>query len=177
MKCNPNLRDDCRSDEEITQWLRRKFIMTVINNERFDPTVYTDERVVRESILEWTPIKSTVVEETVNIIKIQRLELQDSKWLQLGEYTREIEDFFFIGLRLEYRPFEFPGTFTHAAISYEFDLKLYVTERRAGSYFDWISSAGGMNKGLRLLFRVVVGFFSYNVYSVYMVSQFFKQEH
>ena len=49
-----------------------------------------------------------------------------------------------------------------------------ITERGVGTYFDWISAAGGLNKGLRLLFRVAVSLFNYNVYSVYMVSHLFK---
>ena len=49
-----------------------------------------------------------------------------------------------------------------------------MTERESGTYFDWISSAGGLNKGLRLLFGLVVNFLNYNVYSVYMVSHLFK---
>ena len=45
VKCNRNIRDDCAPEEELTQWLRRKFIIVITNNERFEPTVYTDERV------------------------------------------------------------------------------------------------------------------------------------
>ena len=56
------------------------------------------------------------------------------------------------------------------AVSYERDLHLRIEERRVGTYFDGISAAGGLNKGLRLLFKIVVDFFDYNIYSVYMVS-------
>ena len=49
-----------------------------------------------------------------------------------------------------------------------------ITERESGTYFDWISSTGGLNKGLRLIFRLVVSFFNFNVYNVYMVSHLFK---
>ena len=68
IKCNSSIRDDCKSDEEITEWLKRKFIFVITNNERFVPTVYTDERVMRESVLIWHPIKSILREEVVNPI-------------------------------------------------------------------------------------------------------------
>ena len=67
-RCNPEVRSDCKTDEEITFWLRRKFICTLINNERFDPEIYEGEKVVREGIFTWNPVKSTVVEEVVNKI-------------------------------------------------------------------------------------------------------------
>ena len=62
----------------------------------------------------------------------------------------------------------------HMSFVFEHHVDLQVTERETGTYFDWISSAGGLNKGLRLIFRLVVSFMDYNVYSVYMVSHLFK---
>ena len=69
VKCDSSIRGDCKSDEEITEWLRRKFIIVMTNNERFDSTVYTDDRVVRESLFYWHPVKSTLREEIVNPIQ------------------------------------------------------------------------------------------------------------
>ena len=66
-RCNPEVRE-CKTDDEITHWLRRKFIPTLINSERFDPNVYTKDKVVKEGIFTWNPVKSTVVEEVVNKI-------------------------------------------------------------------------------------------------------------
>lgn len=59
---------------------------------------------------------------------------------------------------------------THLALSYEHDLNLYVVERKVSSYFDWIGAAGGVLNGLRIILGVVVALFSYNAYTVYMVS-------
>ena len=71
---------------------------------------------------------------------------------------------------------EFTGdaAMLHLSVVYENGMDLNVIDRDAGTYFDWISSAGGLNKGLRLILRLIVSFFNYNVYSVYMVSQLFK---
>ena len=152
-RCNNATRveHDCKSDEEITFWLRRKFIITLINHERYDPTLYTEDKISREGVFTVNPIKSTVVEEVVNKIQISRLKLQDNKWVQLGDLTEETHDLFAVELRSEYRPFEFAGMNVHFALNYEMDLNLYEVERKVGSYFDCISSAGGLNKGLRLL--------------------------
>ena len=74
------------------------------------------------------------------------------------------------------RPAEFTGDRknVHMSLAYEHHVDLQVTEREASTYFDVISSAGGLNKGLRLIFRLVVSVLDYNVYSVYMVSHLFK---
>ena len=89
-KCDSELRTDCKSEEEITQWLRRKFIIVVTNNERFEPTTYTDdERVVQESTMIWYPVKSTIRESISNEIEVTNLILNDNKWIQFGDYTKE----------------------------------------------------------------------------------------
>ena len=92
----------------------------------------------------------------------------------MGAQTEETRDIFSIEARGESRPYEFPGTFTHLALSFEPDLTLYIVDRQVSSYFDFISAAGGLNKGLRLLLRAFVSFFSYNVYSVYMISHLYS---
>ena len=110
------------------------------------------------------------------MISINKLILHDNKWIQFGDYTKEEENIFTIDQRVEARPAEYSGEreFVHLSLSYEHHVDLKVTERESGTYFDWISSAGGLNKGLRLILTLVVSFFDYNVYSAYMVTHLFK---
>ena len=131
MRCNPAVRE-CKSEEEITAWLRRKYVIVVTNNERFEPTVFTGERVVRESLFTWHAIKSATREQLVNHIQVSRLVLHDNKWIQFGEYTEEEEDIFTIAHHIETRPYELYNTeqaLVHTSVIYEQDLNLYVTER------------------------------------------------
>ena len=106
---------------------------------------------------------------------MSRLVLHDNKWIQFSEYTEEL-DIFHIAHRIETRPYELFGAEAraHMSLVFEHDLDLRVVERETGTYFDWISSAGGLNKGLRLIFSLVVSFLNYNVYSVYMVSHLYS---
>ena len=55
VRCDPTVRQ-CKSEAEIDLWLKRKFIIVVTNNERFNPVVFTDERVVKESVFTWFPV-------------------------------------------------------------------------------------------------------------------------
>ena len=53
----------CKTDQEITRFLRRKFITTLQNQVRFDTMKYDDTRLVKESVFCWYPINSLVRQE------------------------------------------------------------------------------------------------------------------
>ena len=59
-KCNNDTIAEgvCKSDQEIKEFLRRKFIMTLNNQIRFNTMEYDEDRIVKESILSWYPIHS-----------------------------------------------------------------------------------------------------------------------
>ena len=49
----------CKFDAQIKAWLARKFILVVMNNERFNTREYdTDKKVKKESRTNWIPINS-----------------------------------------------------------------------------------------------------------------------
>ena len=60
IKCNNDtiIEGVCKSDIEIQNFLKRKFIVTLNNQIRFDTAVYDDNRIVKEAILTWYPIHS-----------------------------------------------------------------------------------------------------------------------
>jgi len=47
--CNPEERDTCKSEEEIRQWLRDKYIMVVYNTQIFNRAEYGEKRIHYES--------------------------------------------------------------------------------------------------------------------------------
>ena len=59
-KCNPEKRATCHTEEEIAQWIKRKFIMVFHNQERFDDHAYGQDRIIKESILNWIPMNSQI---------------------------------------------------------------------------------------------------------------------
>ena len=58
-KCDSNLRSTCKSDEEITKWFQRLFLVTLNNHIRFNQNGYKEETVVYESSFEWHAVWST----------------------------------------------------------------------------------------------------------------------
>ena len=44
------------------------------------------------------------------------------------------------------------------SVTFEFDLTLYRVDRDVYSILDWIGDVGGLNEGLFLLFKMILGF-------------------
>ena len=88
VKCDPDQRTTCKSEEEITEWLKRKFIIVVNNQRRFNQHEYGVNKVTSESLFTWFPIKSTDRQEKVNVINSEELLLQD-KTYQFSDLTEE----------------------------------------------------------------------------------------
>ena len=66
----------CKSDEYITEWLKRKFVLVAQNNERFSSLDYAHgAKVVSETVVEWLPINTQVREELVMRIQLTELYL------------------------------------------------------------------------------------------------------
>ena len=72
-KCNNN--DKCKSEAEITSFLRRKFIFTVQNQNLFQTDDYSPDKVTETAKLAWFPINSEMRGEYINEIKMSYLEL------------------------------------------------------------------------------------------------------
>ena len=72
MKCN-NDSGGCRTDAEIESWLRRKFIIVLTNQVRFDAEAYNDGSVVKESVLTYIPINTQLRQEIANEVTIKDL--------------------------------------------------------------------------------------------------------
>ena len=60
---------DCKSDEEITSFLKGKFIGLYYNGRNFDARGFREDAFVSQSDLLWVPISSQNTEQAVLNIK------------------------------------------------------------------------------------------------------------
>ena len=68
--------------------MRRKFIITLTNQIRFEPKDYTEEAsTVKESVLTYIPINSILRQEIANEVTIKDLVFQDNVWFDLKSIT------------------------------------------------------------------------------------------
>ena len=55
-------RADCKSEEEIRDWLKQKFIVLLYNTVSFDPSGYDQDTLIRESKFHYVPFSSRIRE-------------------------------------------------------------------------------------------------------------------
>lgn len=55
-------KDYCKSEAEIRDWLRQKFIVLIYNQVRFNPEGYGEQSVIRESRIHYIPVNTQVRE-------------------------------------------------------------------------------------------------------------------
>ena len=55
-KCDSAVRNTCRSDQEIYDFLKRKFLVTVENSNIFRMSTYNETKVTFESQFRWYPV-------------------------------------------------------------------------------------------------------------------------
>lgn len=97
----------CKSDEEITVWLRRKFVVVVWNQIRFSTRVFNGTKINHESRFIYVPVNSQVREEIVHKVYLTDLRLQDEEYIQIGDYTED-NIVTFNHKHTANRPYEFP---------------------------------------------------------------------
>ena len=78
---------ECKTDEEIYDWLKRKFIFSVVNTRRFVLEEFVENRKIKpEARTNWIPINSQFREEVIFKITKTLLSLQDAIF-QFGSVT------------------------------------------------------------------------------------------
>ena len=57
-RCDPAVRDTCKSEEEFQQWIKTKFVITIENTWVFRQDSYDEEKLTAESIFHFFPLSS-----------------------------------------------------------------------------------------------------------------------
>ena len=159
----------CHSDEDITTYLRRKFIIVLQNEVRFKINEYSDEgRIKPQSRLIWHPIASAIRQDIVQRVSTTELELQDTQLLQVGPFT-SLEGSIFEIKPFVIRPYEFFDD-VHTSVSFEFDLNYHKIDRETYNTLDWLGDLGGLKEALVIILGIVYGLANYHTFKDYLVS-------
>lgn len=81
--------DYCESEETIRKWLKRKFVLLIFNEIRFELDGFGHHASVKASKLLYMPINSQVREIVPYKVQLTELELQDNMSMMLGDLTRK----------------------------------------------------------------------------------------
>ena len=99
--------DGCESEENIREWLKRKYIVIIYNIVRFNSEEYFDGSRVAESRIAYIPVSSQNREIISFKIQKTNLELQDSDIIMLDEVTLLQLDDLFTLRKYDVLPYEF----------------------------------------------------------------------
>jgi len=163
----------CKSDEEIKEWLKQKYILTLNNQRRFRLEEFRKGKVVPESRTNWIPINTQYREEVVFKIEITSLELQDLIW-QWGNWTKENIDSIFKIAQVGSRPYEFKNR-VHVSVTFELLLDQTVIDRQVYSVLDWLGDIGGLVEALFFIGSTVMFLFQFGQFDSMLVTNLYKQ--
>ena len=83
-------KDYCKTDEEINEFIRGKFLIVYVNEIRFDSQFYGEESIIKESRMDWISISTYRPLEFPYRAFMSELSLQD-ELIDLDEIT-ELSD-------------------------------------------------------------------------------------
>ena len=152
-------KDTCHSEEEILKYLRRKFIVILQNEVRFNTMEYSDEKIVPQSRLVWHPVSSQIRQDFAQTVYTTELQLQDTQFLQVGPLT-EFDGSIFGIKPNTIRPYEFTDE-VHTVVSYEFDLNHWRIDRECYNLLDWLGDLGGLKEALFIILAFLYGLINY----------------
>lgn len=141
-----------------------------MNQIRFSTSDFDEAKVAHEAKFIYIPINSQVREELVYKVQLTDLNLQDTYYQFSGLTEDEIR--IFQNLHVNNRPYEFPDN-VHLQVTFEFDLTLYRVDRDVYSLLDWVGDVGGLNEGLYIGFKIVLGLFQFMVLEHLLIEKLY----
>ena len=172
-RCDPETftQGECQSDEAITDWIRRKFVIIYFNQMRFNTLEYAENgKISREAKLVYIPINSQLREEIVYQVQLTNLQLQD-EYYQFSHLTED-ETTIFNHFRTVGRPYEFKDRM-HVQVTFEFDLTLYRIDRDVYSLLDLIGDLGGLAEGLFIILAIILGLLTFNDFDHFLIEHLY----
>ena len=76
----------CKSEDEITQYFKNKFIFFIYNERRFDSNQFLYDSIVSKAHMKWIPVNTQVRQSLPFKVKKQEIFLQDL-YIDLDDVT------------------------------------------------------------------------------------------
>ena len=165
--------DYCESEETIRAWLKRKFVLLIFNEIKFELDGFGQDVSIYESKLLYMPVNSQMREIIPFSVKKTSLSLQDNMSLMLGDLTMKTRDDLFEVKRLTSLPYEFVDN-VWLSITVEMDFDITTYEREVYTCLELLSDIGGLSGMLMTVFGFLIMTWNYQVLDNFLVSKLFK---
>ena len=165
--------DYCKTDEQITQFLKGKYLLLLHNQIRFDPELYGIESIIRESRIKWISISTQMQQEFPFVVTMSELQLQDLA-LDLDSIT-ELEDSSVFRLdSLSPRSAEAEGSSLVSQLSFQMNFDVVRLQRDGYTLIDILSDIGGMEAILISGISLFLSLWNYKHFDSHMASNLYK---
>ena len=163
----------CKSNEEITEFFRNKYLILLHNQKRFNPELYHESSIIRESKIVWAPINIQWRQEIPYRIQKTQIFLQD-EFVDLDDLTLIEDDSIFKVIKMPNKPYENDMN-VQISVTVEMSLEQSVVARTGYTFLDVLSDVGGIQSILMTSFSIWMGAWNYKNFDNYMASKLFKE--
>lgn len=132
----------CKSENEIREWLKNKFIVLLYNKLSFTRDRYFHQTLQEASVIQYIKVSSQMRQLIPFELQKTSLELQDYNFVNLEDFTEIEFDHLFKLNKKEMMPYE-QNTNIWVEITFERDLAVWIYERSVYTAFDMLSDVGG----------------------------------
>ena len=145
IKCDSTQRTTCKSDEEIDEWLKKKYILVYENQWDYNVNTYgREKRLMPVSRFDFITIDPYHKKQDIREVRIEDVTFHDSL-LQIGSLTSDSAKFFSITDGKSRPIWEREDLYM---VRYEMSLDKVEHERTVYGILDWLGDVGGLLEAL-----------------------------
>ena len=165
--------DQCESEEVISKFFKKKFLLMLYNQKRFDSSKYQKDSIVQEAKSIWIPV-NTQWQQTIGYqISKTHIFLQDQA-IDLDDLTLIEDDSIFKVEKLANQPYEAGDLSVVMDITIEMNLNQGVLARTGYTILDVLSDVGGIQSLIASAIALWLSVWNYKHFDNYMAASLFK---
>ena len=150
----------CKTEEQITEFFKKKYILLLVNEARFVTDRYGEERVAKESRLVWLRINTFVPLTERYSISQTELALQD-RLFNFADLTRVLDKDVFQLKHVKSESYE-KNDGTQFDITLEHDPDLQIVNRSGYTVLDLIANVGGLRTIMAFVITYAMSYWNFN---------------
>ena len=150
-KCDPK-KQKCKSEHQITEWLKNKYILTLTNTKSFIQHEFNDKRIAKRASLKWWALSEKQRIDQVRMISRTKINLNDYQW-DIGNFLQENEEGFDVEIGIS-RELPYDNRFWFA-ITFEVSSAQLETTRTVYTVMDLLKDVGGLFTAIWKIFGVL----------------------
>ena len=177
-RCNQTGPIECKSDEEISEFLENKYLVIISNQTSFNYTGHmgNEGKFYDEIWTAWIRVSPTVNDEHVFHLQEYEYTMYDSIFWSFIKSKRVVYKFKEQGMKI-FNKYNLghDSSNTDLMVTFEFSDQIFHYKRHVYNYLALVASTGGLFSSLVLGFSYLTGYvFAFSQYESYLASKLFQ---